>query len=81
MKNDYRKFPEWDSLPKSLDNELRIAIRELDASKTRLNIKRKEKQDFDKEIKGKWKDLEHKMNELKNDNLNYKQLSLVILIL
>lgn len=74
-----RKFPQWDSLPKSLDNELIIAIRERDAAKHCLKIKRKEKKVFDREMKENWKDLEHKIKELKKDELKHEQFFLVIL--
>jgi len=73
----YRKFPEWDTLPKTLDNELIIAIRERDAAKTRLKIKRKEKKAFDREMKEKWKDLEQKLKELREEELRHEQFSLV----
>lgn len=65
-------------MPKSLDNELIIAIRERDAAKKRLKIKRKEKKAFDKEMKEKWKDLEYEIKELKKDELKHKQFFLVI---
>jgi len=75
--NCHRKFPEWDTLPKTLDNELIIAIRERDAAKTRLEIKRKEKKMFDREMKEKWKDLEQKLKELREEELRHEQFSSV----
>jgi len=75
--NDYRKFPEWDTLPKSLDNELIIAIRERDAAKTHLKIKRKDKKAFDRDMKEKWIDLEQKFKELREEELKHEQFSLV----
>ncbi|KAL5241958.1 hypothetical protein ACI65C_009368 [Semiaphis heraclei] len=74
--NFIKKFPEWDTLPKTLDNELIIAIRERDAAKTRLKIKRKEKKAFDREMKEKWKDLEQKLKELREEELRHEQFSL-----
>lgn len=76
--NDFRKFPEWDVLPKKLDNELIIAIRERDAAKTRLEIKRREKKAFDKEMKEKWNDLKRKLKKLREDELRHEQFSLVV---
>lgn len=73
----FRKFPEWDALPKSLDNELIIAIRERDAAKTRLEIKRKEKKAFDRQMKEKWNDLEEKLKKLREEELKHEQFSLV----
>ncbi|XP_060840661.1 coiled-coil domain-containing protein 42 homolog [Rhopalosiphum padi] len=74
--NDFiKKFPEWDMLPKSLDNELIIAIRERDAARTRLEIKRKEKKVFDRDIKEKWKDLDQKLKHLREEELRYEQFS------
>jgi len=64
-------------LPKSLDNELIIAIRERDAARTRLEIKRKEKKVFDRDIKEKWKDLDQKLKHLREEELRYEQFSSV----
>lgn len=77
MLDDFRKFPEWDALPSALDNELIIAIRERDAAKTRLEIKRKQKKVFDKEMGKHWKDLAQKLEELRKDELRHEQFSLV----
>lgn len=75
---NFRKFPEWNVLPKKLDNELIIAIRERDAAKTRLKIKQREKKIFDKEMREKWNDLKHKLKELREDELKYEKFSLVV---
>lgn len=80
MLNDSRKFPEWDTLPKALDNELIIAIRERDGARNHLEMKRKEKKSFDREMKEKWKDLDKKLKQLHEDELRHKQFSLVYLI-
>lgn len=77
MCNYYRKFPEWDTLPKSLDNELIIAIRDRDSARTRLEIKRNEKKAFDREMKEKWNDLDQKLNELREEELRHEQFSSV----
>jgi len=76
--NGFRKFPEWNALPKTLDNELILAIRERDAAKNYLNIKRRERRAFDKEMEEKWKDLEQKLKELREDKLRHEQFSQVI---
>lgn len=73
----FRKFPEWDVLPRALDNELIIAVRERDAAKSRLEMKRKEKKAFDKEMKRKWNDLEQKLKELREDEMRYEQFAQV----
>lgn len=75
--NDFRKFPEWDTVPKALDNELMTAIRERDAARNYLKMKRKEKRTFDREMKEKWKDLDEKLNKLQEDELRHEQFSLV----
>lgn len=79
MSNGFRKFPEWDTLPKALDNELIMALREREAAKTRLEIKRKEKRAFDREMEEKWKELERKQKELREDELKHDRFSLVIM--
>lgn len=63
-------------MPKVLDNELILAIRERDAAKNHLEIKHKEKKAFDREMKEKWNDLEQKLNDLRADESRHVQFSL-----
>uniref|UniRef100_A0A2S2QS42 Coiled-coil domain-containing protein n=1 Tax=Sipha flava TaxID=143950 RepID=A0A2S2QS42_9HEMI len=75
--NDFiKKFPDWNALPQSLDNQLILAVRERDAAKTRLEITRKEKKTFDKEMSIKWSDLNQKMKTLQEDELKHEQFYL-----
>lgn len=68
-------------LPQALDNQLIMAVRERDAAKTRLEIIRKGKKTFDKEMSVKWNDLNRKLKTLREDELRHEQFSLVIMML
>ncbi|XP_050525613.1 uncharacterized protein LOC126896688 [Daktulosphaira vitifoliae] len=76
--NFIKKFPDWEILPMTIENELIYAIRERDAIKKQLKNKRKDKYIFDKKMKHQWKDLKLKKKRLKEDEINYNQLSLEI---